>query len=299
MYDILRVDSVSNNINDLTFTDYYYRLTMLARVMFKWDGLPNGIDEKWIEKYLFTEGSCMFFHDDNLGYMVSRCNLDGGLNEYDEPVSLRPYATNYKFGHSYQNNKECVLIRNNDLMLPTTPTIKLYSWRLAELQRAIDLNVYAQRTPILIKCSEKQRLTLKNVYKQWSGDSPVIFGDKELDIGDFTVLKTDAPIVFDKLQLQKHAIWNEVMTFLGLDNANQDKKERLVSDEVSANDEQIELSAHIMLKARERACELINTLYPDVCVSVRLRTQQEMKEFIDDNVNDVVDIEDGEEDDQS
>lgn len=281
MYDVLSLNTVSKNINDLTFSDYFYRLTLLARVMFKWDGLPPQIDEKWIEKYLFTEGHCMFFHHEKLGYMIARCNLDGGLNEYDEPISLKPYATNYNFEESYENNKECILIRNNDLMLPTSPTIKLYAWRLTEVQRSIDLNVVAQRTPILIKCSEKQRLTLKNVYKQWSGNEPVIFGDKELETFDFTVLKTDAPIVFDKLQIQKHEIWNEIYTFLGINNANQNKRERLVADEVSANDEQIELSAHIMLKAREKACELINRIYPDLKISVRLRNKEEIEQLLE------------------
>jgi hypothetical protein len=117
------------------------------------------------------------------------------------------------------------------------------------------------KTPVLMLCTEKQKNTLKNVYAQWNGFEPVIFGDKEIDLSGVKVLKTDAPIVFDKLQIEKNHIWNECMTSLGINNANMDKRERLVDDEVQANNEQIEMFAQCMLKAREDACKRINELF--------------------------------------
>lgn len=271
MYDVISMKSIAQELNNRTYTDYYYRLMLLARSVFKWENLPNGIDEKWIERYLFTEGRCMFFHDKELGFMVTKCTNSGELNAYDEPTAISPDATNYdNTGTILINNEEAVIIRNNDIELPTAPTIQLYALRLAELTRTIDINVHAMKTPTLVLCSEKQRLTLKQVYKQWNGFEPVIFGAKDLDIEGIKVLKTDAPIVFDKLQYQKHSIWNECMTFLGINNANQDKRERLVDDEVQANNEQIEQSAEIMLKARERAAEQINKIF-DTNIRVSLR----------------------------
>lgn len=279
--EILSINSASKDINDLTFTDYYYRLMLLARSRFEWLNLPNGIDEKWIERYLFLEGKCMFFKDDKLGFMVTKFTDSGILNPYDEPTLLTPVATNYAktLGkiRAYKNGEECVLIRNNDVMIPTRYTIKLYALRLAEIQRTIDINIEAQQTPVIVTGTDKQKLSLMQVYKKWKGHEPVIFGHNSLDTNPLNVLKTDAPIVFDKLQLQKHAIWNEVMTFLGIDNANQDKKERLVDDEVQANNGQIELSAHCMLKAREQACNQINDMF-GTDIKVRLRDEQFNKE---------------------
>lgn len=287
MYEVLKMKTVAENINDLTYSDYFFRLMLLARSVFKWEGLPPYMNERYIERYLFSEGKCMFYKDEKIGFVVARCTMDDGVNHYDDPTKLSPISSNGVLSGTYKNNKECVLIRNNDIMMPTSPTISLYACRLAETQRTIDLNVIAQRTPVLIKCSEKQRLTLKNIYKQWRGNEPVIYGDKSLDNYDFTVLNTNAPIVFDKLQIQKHSIWNEVMTFLGVNNANMDKRERLVDDEVQANNEQIELSASVMLKAREEACELINKLFPELKVSVRMRTQEELKKLMEEGgIND-------------
>lgn len=262
MYDVISMKSIAQELNNRTYTDFFYRLMLLARSVFKWENLPNGMDEKWIERFLFNEGRCMFFHDNEKGYMVTKCVESGALNYYDEPVTVSPVATNYdENGRLLQNYEEAVVICNNDEMIPTSPTIQLFALRLAELTRTIDINVHAQKTPTLIVCNEKQRLTLQHIYKQWNGFEPVIYGDKNLDMDSIKVLKTDAPIVFDKLQYQKHATWNECMTFLGINNANQDKRERLVDDEVQANNEQVEQSADLMLKAREKAVERINKAF--------------------------------------
>ena len=195
--------------------------------------------------------------------MVTKCNDYGGYNNYDEPVKLKPYGTNYNMTKTLVNGKDAVLIKNNVLRLPTKNTIKLFSWRLADMTRTIDVNVNAMKTPVIIRCTEKQKNTLKQAFKQWNDNELMLMVDKTLDSSAdiFEVLKTDAPIVFDKLQLQKHAIWNEIMTFLGINNANQDKKERLVDDEVQANNEQVEYSANVMLQSRKQACEEINKLF--------------------------------------
>ena len=289
---LLGYKSFSKRLNDRVFTDYFYRLMLLSRALFKWENLPNGIDEKWIERYLFSEGACLFYKDPTLGFMVAKLGIDGTYNAYDEPTKVFPYATNYLYeGDQLINNSNCVIIRNNDDMLPTAPTIQLYSYKLTNIDRTIDTNVIAQKMPLVIKCSDKQRLSFKNAINQRNENEPVIYADKSMNTEEMTVLKTDAPIVFDKLQIQKHAVWNECMTFLGVNNANMDKRERLVDDEVQANNEQVQASEDIFLKARERACEEINKMF-GLNISVRRRNlAKNFQELIEDIENDSDDME--------
>lgn len=276
-YDILEMKTIAKTLNNRTFTDYYYRLMLIARSVFKWNNLPNGISEKWIEKWLFTEGECLFYKDPEKGFMVAKCTESGSLNYYDEPTELHPYGTNY-IGKSLENNTECVLICNNDCRIPTAPSIQLFALRLAEISRTIDVNISAQKTPVVVLCSDKQKLSMKKAFQSVAENEPVIYGEKNgLDMDSIKVLDTDAPVVFPQLQIQKHAIWNECMTFLGINNANMDKRERLVADEVEANDDQIESSRNVMLRAREEACERINELF-GLNISVELRKQEEEKE---------------------
>lgn len=261
----------AKELDDLTYTYYYVDLKLLALSLFKWENLPDNMDEKWIETFLFEDGECMFFEDEMLGMMVSKVTKVG-LNHMNEPISLTPVVINGGVeSKPYTNGKDAVLIRNNDLGVPNEIAVRLYAMRLTELTRTQDVNINAQKTPILILCSDKQRLTMKNVYAQFKGNEPVIFGAKDGLTDGINVMKTDAPIVFDKLQLQKHQVKNEFLTFLGINNANQDKRERLVADEVEANNDEVLFAFNKMLKARERACEEINRIFDlDIKVSRRV-----------------------------
>lgn len=270
---ILSMKSFAKQLNDLTFTDYYNRLELLAKTVFKWENLPNGMNEKWIENFLFNNGKCVFFKDEKRGFMVAECTQDGNLNNYEDPTSVTPHGLDVD-SNPLTVGKQCVLIRNNDKMLNTSDTLMLFAYRLAEISRTIDVNVTAQKTPVLIATSEKTKLSLKNIYVQWNGNEPVIWGDKTFDPDSLKVLKTDAPVVFPELQQHKLAIWNECLTFLGINNANTEKRERLITDEVSANNEHIDLSADCFLKAREKAVEEINSLFK-LNISVRKRKEGE------------------------
>lgn len=272
MGNVMSMSNFAKELNDITFTDYYLRLSMMARKRFKWSNLPDGIKEEYIEKFLFYYGSCLFFKDKTFGLMVAKCNPTGKLNYYDEHTRLQPYGTGYT-GKSYENGVDCVLIKNNDNCLPTDMTIKLFSYRLAEITRTSDVNINAQKTPVIVLCSDKQKMTMKNVFKQTNENEIVIYGDKNLDIEAIKALRIDAPIVFDKLRIEKTNIWNEAMSFMGLNNANTDKRERLVDDEVNANNEQIEASIEVMLASRQQACEEINKMF-DLNISVELRNQE-------------------------
>lgn len=294
-YNLLSYKSIANQLNNRTYTDYFYRLMLIARSLFKWEGLPNGIDEKWIEKYLFYEGTCVFYKDPNLGFMVTKWSTEGTLNAYDEPTTIRPYATNtmeLNDGELLDNNENCVIIRNNDDMIPTFPTIQLYSADLTNIKRTIDTNISVQKTPTVVTCTDKQKLTFKQAIKQRDENEPVIYGDKNIDINSINVLNTSAPIVFDKLQIQKNNIWNECMTFLGINNANTDKRERLVDDEVQANNQLIKANEDVMLKAREKACELINNMF-GLNISVKRRTDLKMANMEDNDIKTDIDIEEG------
>lgn len=293
-YDLLSYKSVDKQLNDITYSNYYYRLMLIARSLFKWNNLPNGIDEKWIERYLFSEGACLFFKDDKVGFMVTKFGEQGKLNYYDEPTTVRAYATDF-IPVERENNVDSVIIRNNDDMIPTFPTIQIYSAKLTNIERTMDNNILAQKMPFVITCSDKQRLSFKQAIKQRDENVPVIYGDKNLDINDIKVLKTDTPIVFDKLQVQKMNVWNECLTSLGINNANTNKRERLITSEVNANDQMIQANEDVMLKARERACELINKMFGlNISVERRSGLKFEFPEDIDisdtkgDNIDDTI-----------
>lgn len=249
----------SAELNNKTYIDYYNRLMELALNVFEWENLPPSVDERFLELTLYEMGYCLYFNDEIIGNLALTCTIGGRLDVYRIPVMRRAYAVN---GYNKMcSAKDSVLIYNNYLHTPTQLTIELFARRLYEIERAIDVNVKAQKTPTLILSSEQQRLSMRNLYMQYDGNEPFIFGDKNMDIEGIKSLKTDAPFVADKLENLKHQIWNEALTFCGIENSNQDKKERLVSDEVGSNYGNIEAQRNVMLNARKQAVKKINSMF--------------------------------------
>ena len=252
--------SESLNKNMQSYWEYLDRLTELAISMFEWKNLPEQIDERFLELTLFTDGQAVFFKDEELGeYLALQVATNGGFNVYRIPLRRRAYAVN---GYQKQLNiEDSVIIYNNMLRRNSIRTVKLYAERLANLDRIIDVNANAQKTPVLVQGSDTQKLTLQNVYKEYDGNAPVIFGYSDLDLKGFNVLKTDAPFVSDKLYQLKTQLWNECLTYLGISNLNIQKKERLVADEVVRNQGGTIASRYSRLNARRQACEKINLMF--------------------------------------
>ena len=272
---VLNMKNFAKQLNNLTFTDYYFRLELLAKSVFKWENLPNGINEKWIEDFLYENGKCVFYEDSKRGLMLAECNLDGNLNNYNEATSLSPTGIDIP-SNKLTPGKDCVLVRNNDKMLSTKGTLMLFAYRLAEISRTIDVNINAQKTPVVIVSNNKKLLSMKNLYSKVDENEVALYVDNGLDLDAIKALNMEARVVFPELQQHKLAIWNECLTFLGINNANTEKRERLITEEVSANNEHIDLSADCFLKAREQAAEEINKIF-GCNISVRKRKESEIK----------------------
>lgn len=249
----------SAKYNNASFMEYYNRLTELSISMFKWTNVPDTIDVRFLELILFGDGMSVFFKDEDLGYLALRCMIGGHLNLYNIPDERKAYASNgYNMPLDESNS---VIIFNNKLHTNSVLTVENFARRLWNLDRTIDVNCNAQKTPILISCDETQRLTLKNVYMQYDGNQPVICGDNNLNPNSLRVLSTGAPYVADKLYMLKTQIWNEALTYLGISNVNMTKKERLISDEVIRNQGGVIANRNSRLKERQSACEQINRMF--------------------------------------
>ena len=157
--------------------------------------------------------------------------------------------------------------------------------------------------PYLVAVPENQRLTMENLINQIDENKPAVFGTKELAStikDDLRVLPTNPPFIADKLNDYKKEIWNEALTFLGINNLNE-KKERLITDETNSNNELINLNLQSYLTPRKEACKQFNKLFGlegDKAIDVKVRSdlyniiKQEESVVADYNNDGKVDFED-------
>ena len=279
-------------LNDATYMDYLDRFKKIALSMFEWVNLPKSMNSRWLEMCLYYKGQASLLKDKKYGFINTNCASAGEINIYGLPSRLNCYSFEYqeerilytginpllkKEDLEKQQYKEAILVQNNWESIPTCGTMELFAYRLYELQRSCDVNIKAQKTPVMIVVDETQRLLMENLYNQYDGNQPFIFGDKDqLSSGVLKAISTNAPYVADKLTDYKKEIWNEALTFLGINNILVDKKERLVTDEANANNELINLNLQSYLAPRLEACRQFNEFFglteTDKEISVRVRS---------------------------
>ena len=301
----------SEELNNATYMDYLGRFRRIALSMFEWVNLPKTMNSRYLELCLYYNGKAALLKDKKYGFINTKCAGTGYVNIYGLPTELNCYS--YSFSsrrklyiglNSLDNederekkeNEECILVQNNWEALPTVSSMELFAWRIYNAERVCDINIQAQKTPVLLIADETQRLFLENLYQQYNGNQPFIFGDKD-QLGDKTIksVSTEAPFVADKIMEYKKEIWNEALSFLGVNNIMLEKKERLITDEANSNNELINLNLQSFLAPRQEACRQFNEKFgltgTDREISVRVRSdlyniiKREMsvtKEFMDD-----------------
>lgn len=264
----------SATLNVQTYMQWELYLKNIALNVYTWENLPETCDARWLELQLYEQGFCLFFQDpDLLRYLTLQCTISGTWNVYNIPIERTAYASNDYHCHRTQDNS--VLIYNNYTHTPTHPIVRQYAQRIYELERSIDVNVKAQKTPVTLLANETQRLSMMNLFEQYDGNAPYIFLDSETAFGEIKALNTAAPFVGPGLFQLKQFYLNEFLSIMGVENSNQDKRAQMTANEIGSNYGQIEMSRYTGLAARKQAAKQINDMFGlnvSVNVSSKLET---------------------------
>ena len=287
--------------NNETYLLWYNRLLEIAINGIKWEGLPEEIEPRFVEWLLCFNGSAIFFYDEDAeAYSVMQYASSGPYDIYREPLRRRAFSEGFittpdgriaRYSYDGLTPENSVIIWNNYTHTPDILAIRNYARRLAELDRAIDVNLRGQKTPKMVLCDDKQRLTLQNLIKKYDGNIPFIFGTTQLaEFSDIQVLDTSVPYISGELSILKRQVLAEAMTYFGVENSSSEKRERLVTDEVLSNLGTVEMQRQTRLDSRTRTCEKIMKMF-DLDVNVRFNAPdvgtraETTAEEVNDNVN--------------
>ena len=265
----------------LSYQGFYRdRLTDIALSCVKWKNLPEEIDPRFLEWCLFYDGMAIFFKDDiTEKFVCIQVMPSGQFNMYRIPKERTAYAVNgYK--NSDLNEHNSVIIYNNLLRKPSVQDIEIYAKKLTNIDLTLNVNVNAQKTPIAIICDETQRLTFQQLYQNYAGNMPFIFGDKGLNLDNVKSINTQADYKGEELNKLKTDIWNEALTYLGVSNVQYQKKERINTEEINRSMGGAFASRRSRIKARQNAVEEINKMFG---LSIEVDFEDEVDK-IDNNV---------------
>lgn len=258
--------NLNDLLNDLTFKVLFDKFKLVSMNAFEWDGLPDGIAERHIERELFDKGKVMFFRHPHMSFMALPCD-DIGVNHYGDPVRYRAVGHNLRYECDAE---DCVIIENNKLRISTRQFVLFYVNKLTEAERTMDVNVKANKTPVVMITEDRDALSMKKFFSDVDGNAPVILVDKSMNLDGIKALDLKTKFLGKELMDYKQTVESELLTFLGINNNPVEKKERLITDEANANNQLIDNFFNLQLEARQRACEDINNLY-GLNVSVKRR----------------------------
>lgn len=238
---------------------YIRQLTERCVNRFKWINMPKTIDIRFMELTLFRTGLSVFYYEYGLERFLALQGSSAGRHDMlDNPRRFRVWGND--FTQKELPRKFVVPIWSNYLRVPDWDIVMIYASRLAEIDLTIEINTRNARRTRVIAVSENQRLTAKNISRQIDeGQAAIEVGPDVMgEIGISALDMGVDPDSIEKLHILKVRVWNECLEYLGINGANQDKKERLVAAEVDANDDQVGSARDVNLNARKQAVMEIN-----------------------------------------
>lgn len=271
----------SNNKYDAYFTRYFFYLMGLAISRFKWENLPNEIDPVFLERMLFDRGFGIFYKDSVTGlFAVMKGYTAGNLDIYGYGDMRFAYANQY-VAELDKNNS--VILHDNRTDYPTADIIAMHADALANMRLSRDVNLIANRTPVIVTSNSNMQLSVRNVMKQIIDCIPFINLKKGgINMEDLKALKTDAPVLFPELDNAMRWEIAECCKYLGINAFTSDKKERLVAGEVSGEIGEIEIARNNALLPRQRAVEQINRVFG---LNIKVTFDSEIPLYVNENVS--------------
>lgn len=275
-------------LNLRTYSVWLNRFIEAAISCFTWEGLPNSIPPDYFEKMIFFRGNMALTRRQNnvidvLGntfpdYVAAPATPEGKLDIYGNPCKVRlvsqngDYWTRYasehvQLGHSRDvppviMQPDCAICWDSMSRIPLFNPIDVYARKIAEIDRTFDLHTMAQRHPFIIEVDEEGQRGARAMFSNIKDGEPAIYVNRNaMQNTTLNVLNMQVPYVGDKLIQDKKAIIGEAYTLLGIDNQQNDKRERVQTAEVLSNNEQIAVMRMSRLKARQQFCDRANEIF--------------------------------------
>lgn len=269
--------------NMKTYLMYREEMLTLAENVFEFKNLPEFIDVSYLNKTLLRNGSIAFFKDEVLGLIALPYDVIGNFDIYGRPITIMARAANGTY-YKKLTRDEFVIMYDNNGRYPIFLDICQMAERIALSKRTIDVNIVQQRTPRIWKTSQDKKRTLQDMLANIDGMEENIATYESIDIDDMNVVLAPAPFVADKIDLHLDKEWAEFYRLIGVANLIEQKKERMIKDEMSASQGGTIASRFSRFEPRKRAIDEINKKFGtniEVSYYDGEPTTEEVKEMVE------------------
>lgn len=271
-------------LNQIGYDNIRKRVISLAINTFEWENMPESVDLEYLERNLFERGFVVFFKHKTFGYIALK-GTGEGQNHYEKPTSWYVHSG---LVTQHLQPDECVVIGNTISKYSYKEMLEEATYTIYNLKRAIDVNVEASKTPVILLTDKKTETSIRTIFNKVRNNETFIpvASDGSNIMGNIEAIDMKANMKIAELSKYKTEVWADLLTVFGINNSNIEKAERLIVDEVNANNDLINSYLEVMLTARQKACDEINKKF-GLNVSVKIRQSIEPEQEVDvENDND-------------
>lgn len=260
-------------MNNFTWSNWFNRFYDLAISSISWENLPLSIPPEFIEKVLFYDGKIIFFNDPAMGLTALPFVSENIPNVYGYPTTRRAYSVGNPYTKGGLTDDNSVICYNNNSKTNSVDDIVLFAQKLTDIERSIEVNVRAQKTPVVIMTDDdSQKLTYINAWEQYDGNKPVLFLRNSFNLDKFNVQIPTQEYKADKLFALKRQTFEEMLTYLGIEANTNEKSERMITNEIQSNLGATEAFRKSRIMSRSYAVDKINRMF-GTNIKVRFNSQ--------------------------
>lgn len=260
----MKTKIVNSQISNWKTYDMYFRqMLTLAENVFKFSNLPENIDLAFLNRILVRNGAIAWFNDEDLGVIALPYSSVMSKDVYGRPNSIMVEGENgYKRNLKNTAKKtEFVIMYDNNSLYPIYLDICQIAERIALCVRTEDVNIKQQRTPRIWKTPQDKKLSIQRAVDNIDAFSDTVETYESTKLQDLSAILAPAPYVSDKIDQHLDKLWAEFFRLIGVANLQEQKRERLIRDEMVVSQGGTVASRFSRFNPRERAVEKINDLF--------------------------------------
>lgn len=241
----------------------------IAVQMIQWEGMPDEIPKYAPERWLYLQGQATFFKIEATGEYAILPVAAGSVNLdiYGRPMNWRAFAVGDSEQARYINSLElntdnAVMIWNNQRHTADVGYVNYLVNQMVNVDRTLDINMMLMRTPFVLKATDDSSLTMQNLIRNISDSDVFILKNENAGVDrDVDVLDLGIDFLGVELSEQFETFHDRILRYFGVDYLPVEKKERMVTDEANANNQELEIRRDTRLEYRRVACDEIKKLF--------------------------------------
>lgn len=240
-----------------TYQMYLREMLSLAENVYAFDGVPENVDMSYVNRNLLRKGAVVWFKDEVLGTIALPFTTRGDFDIYGNPTEVDARAFNGRYFRRLKKD-EFVIMYDNASRYPIYADIVQMAERIAMCVKTNDVNIKQQRTPRIWRTSSDMKKSVEDIINNIDCLVEDVTTFDSIDFDELNVVMAPAPYVADKIDTHLDKLWAEFYRLIGVANLIEQKKERMIQDEMSASQGGTIASRYSRFEPRADAIKKIN-----------------------------------------